>query len=147
VGLNLRSRAVFDIYRIHLATGACALDTENPGDVVSWHTDKEFQVRAALAADPEEGGRSLRVRDEVGGEWRTVQEWGFEESAGVVGWNAGGDAVFVLSSLGSDTTRLVELDAKTGEVRIRMGRREVLMGVLGGKERPADRREPTSSHV
>jgi hypothetical protein len=117
VGLNLRSRAVFDVYRINLATGACALDTENPGDVVSWHTDRDFNVRAALAADAAEGGRSLRVRDRDGDEWRTVQAWDFEESGSVVGWNAGGDGVYVLSSLGSDTTRLVELDAVTGEVR------------------------------
>ena len=116
VGLNLRSRAVFDVHRINLATGACVLDTENPGDVITWHTDRDFVVRAALAADPQDGGKSLRVRDAVGGEWRTVQTWGFEETAGVVRWNAEGDGVYVTSSVGSDTARLVELDAKTGEV-------------------------------
>lgn len=126
MGLNLRSRAVFDVHRIHLATGACVLDTENPGDVVSWHTDKDFVVRAALAADPKEGGRSLRVRDGVGGEWRTVQTWDFEETGGVVGWNAAGDGVYALSSLGSDTARLVELDAATGEVGVVAG-----VGVVG----------------
>lgn len=84
--------------------------------MISWHTDRDFIVRAALAADPKEGGRSLRVRDAAGGEWRTVQVWDFEETGGVVGWNTAGDGVYVLSSLGSDTTRLVELDAATGEV-------------------------------
>ena len=60
VGLNIRSRAVFDVYRIDLTTGACVLDTTNPGDVTSWYTDYEFNIRAAYAADPVEGGNSLR---------------------------------------------------------------------------------------
>ena len=36
VGLNLRDRRVFDMYRVDLTTGAVVLDTQNPGDVVGW---------------------------------------------------------------------------------------------------------------
>jgi len=117
VGLNVRDRAVFDVYRAQLSTGACVLDTQNPGDVLSWYTDLDFEVRGAYAADAAEGGRSLRVRGKGESEWRTIQTWGFEETSGVVGFNAEGDGIYVVSSLGSDTTRLVELDGKDGQER------------------------------
>ena len=50
----------------------------------------------------------------TGSEWKTIQTWGFEENSGVVGFNEDGSGVYVVSSLGSDTTRLVELDASDG---------------------------------
>ena len=36
LGLNIRDRSVFDVYRIDLSSGACVLDTANSGDVLSW---------------------------------------------------------------------------------------------------------------
>jgi hypothetical protein len=60
VGLNIRDRSCFDMYRIHLSTGACQLDTVNPGDVLGWYTDSNFVIRAAYASDPVDGGRMLR---------------------------------------------------------------------------------------
>ncbi len=53
----------------------------------------------------------------TGSEWKTIQTWGFEENSGVVGFNEDGSGVYVVSSLGSDTTRLVELDAGDGKER------------------------------
>src|SRR6266851_3726216 len=49
VGLNLRTPRVVDMYRVNLITGAVLLDTENPGDVLSWTTDPDFVIRAATA--------------------------------------------------------------------------------------------------
>ncbi|NBC48853.1 MAG: hypothetical protein GVY22_12865, partial [Gammaproteobacteria bacterium] len=49
VGLNRRDPSVFDLYRIRLDSGEVTLDTENPGDVVSWLTDPDFRIRAAEA--------------------------------------------------------------------------------------------------
>ena len=62
VGLNKRDPSVFDIYRVQLDSGEIALDTENPGDVVSWLTDADFRIRAAEASDPETGDDIIRVR-------------------------------------------------------------------------------------
>ena len=59
IGLNLRDRRMFDMYRIDLTTGAVVLDTENPGDVLGWATDADFVIRAAVATNP---GVPLTVR-------------------------------------------------------------------------------------
>ncbi|MFW6258262.1 MAG: alpha/beta fold hydrolase [Halochromatium sp.] len=116
VGLNKRDPSVFDIYRIQLDSGEIALDTENPGDVVKWLTDADFRIRAAEASDPETGDDIVRVRDSEDQPWRELLRFPFGENGGALAFNADGDQLFVTSSLGSDTTRLLAIDAKTGEV-------------------------------
>jgi dipeptidyl aminopeptidase/acylaminoacyl peptidase len=117
VGLNKRDPSVFDMYRIDLASGEVELDTENPGDVLGWLTDADFRIRAAEAKDPETGDDIVRVRDGEDAGWRELIRFPFGENGGAYGFDKSGDTLFVTSSLGSDTTRLLALDAKTGEVQ------------------------------
>jgi dipeptidyl aminopeptidase/acylaminoacyl peptidase len=116
VALNRRDPRIFDVHRIDLATGAESLDVKNPGDVVGWLPDAELRARAAVAVDPRSGSRTLRLRD-AKDRWRDTLVWPFEEEGGVVGFAADGTTLVVESSLGTDTTRLVILDAATGEER------------------------------
>jgi dipeptidyl aminopeptidase/acylaminoacyl peptidase len=115
VGLNRRDPSVFDMYRIQLDSGEISLDTENPGDVVSWLTDAEFRIRAAEATDPATGDDIIRVRDAEDQPWRELLRFPFGENGGALAFNDEGDQLFVTSSLGSDTTRLIALDTKTGK--------------------------------
>ncbi len=116
VGLNLRDRRLFDMHRIDLTTGAVVPDTENPGDVVGWLTDPEFRIRAALASHPQDGSTILRVRDSVEAPWRDLVTWPWDENGTAHDFSAGGGSLYVESSLDSDTTRLLEVDAATGEI-------------------------------
>jgi hypothetical protein len=63
VGLNLRVPRIADMYRINLTTGAVVLDTENPGDVLSFTTDPDFVIRAATGFNLTTAETTLRVRD------------------------------------------------------------------------------------
>ncbi len=116
VGLNLRDRSLFDMHRINLESGEVELAAENPGDVVGWVADAKFQIRAAVAQDLEEGGTILRVRDTVEDPWRELVTWPFGENGGPLAFNLEGDAIYCESSLGSNTTRLVLIDARSGEI-------------------------------
>lgn len=116
VGLNIRDRSVSDAYRIDLRTGAVSLDTENPGDVLTWFTDAEFRIRGALAHNSETADNSLRIRDAPGEPWRDLCTWPFGENGGLVAFTRDGESLYAETSLGSDTTRLVLLDARSGEV-------------------------------
>lgn len=115
VGLNLRDRRLFDMHRIDLTTGAVIPDTVNPGDVLGWMTDASFQIRGAMAMNPLDGSTTLRVRDTVASEWRDLATWPFGENGGGVAFTADGKGIIATSSLGSDTTRLVVLDAASGK--------------------------------
>ncbi len=116
IGLNKRDPSLFDMYRIDLDSGALRLDTENPGDVLHWLTDADFRIRAAQAADPTNGDSMIRVRDAVDQPWRELVRFPFGEDGAAYDFNAAGNRLFMTSSLGSDTTRLVAVDTKTGAV-------------------------------
>ena len=114
VGLNLRDKRVFDMHRVNLATGESKLDTENPGDVQGWGTDANFVIRAAQAQSPD-GGTIIRVRDSATAPWRDLLTFSAEENGEFVDFAADGKHIYVESSLGSDVTRLIRVDAATGK--------------------------------
>ena len=114
VGLNQRDKSVFDMHRINLVSGESKLDTQNPGDVQGWGTDADFVIRAAIAQS-EDGGTIIRVRDSATAPWRDLVAFSAEENGDFVDFTADGKSCYVESSLGSDVTRLVRLDATTGK--------------------------------
>ncbi len=116
VDANVRDRKVMDIYRIDLTTGAAVLDTQNPGDVNSWVTDAKFVVRGAQVATSD-AGTELRVRDNQKAPWKTLLKAGPEEQLDLIGFSADGKSVFLKSSIGSDTERVVERNLATGKER------------------------------
>lgn len=121
VGMNVRRREKFDMYRVDLRTGAVLLEAENDGDVIAWTTDADFQVRGCTATNPADGSTILRVRargeDGAWKAWRELLLIPFLENGGMHGFTADGTGVVVESSLGHETTRLIELDAETSAER------------------------------
>jgi dipeptidyl aminopeptidase/acylaminoacyl peptidase len=124
VEMNIRDRRVFDVYRVNLETGAVTADTQNPGDVLSWVTDENFIVRAATAFGGTDARTTIRVRNDPSRPWRDLMVIPFEDCSFygqvnggtlIAGFAPGGESLYVISPLGSERTRLVELDCKTGK--------------------------------
>jgi dipeptidyl aminopeptidase/acylaminoacyl peptidase len=113
VSMNLRNRQLFDVYRIALSTGATVLDTENPGDVAGWAADAKFQVRAAQAQLPD-GGTEIRIRTDAKSPWKSWIKVGPEEILNFVGFTKDGKSAYLVSSIGSDTARVIEKNIETG---------------------------------
>ena len=113
VQLNLRDRALFDVYRLNLQTGALVVDTENPGDVAGWSADARLQVRAAQVSTPD-GGTEIRIRDDVHAPWRSWLKVGPDEILEFIDFTADGQAAFLKSSIGFDTARVVQKNLATG---------------------------------
>jgi dipeptidyl aminopeptidase/acylaminoacyl peptidase len=117
VALNARNRALFDVYRLDLNTGALVLDTENPGDVISWVADPQLHIRAAQASRPD-GGAVIRVRDDSSSAFRPWLEAGPEDALTfqAVDFTADGKSLYLISALGRNTAAVVKKDlAGTGE--------------------------------
>jgi dipeptidyl aminopeptidase/acylaminoacyl peptidase len=121
VGLNIRKRQLFDIYRIDLQTGAVRLDTENPGDVAflvgdEWTADRSGVIRAVRTVDFKDGSTILRVRDGQDSPWRELARWpnGSLFDGNVLGFDKEGGALYVISSTGKNTAGLVRIDLHTG---------------------------------
>ena len=118
VGLNLEDRKLHDVYRINLKTGATELDTKNPGDVSGWSVDNKMRVRVASIFTPD-GGTELRLRDKPDSPWREFQKWSADESFGGVGAFTPDDTgVWIISSVGANAARLVEMDLVSARSKV-----------------------------
>jgi dipeptidyl aminopeptidase/acylaminoacyl peptidase len=115
VALNRRDKAVFDIWRVDLKTGAVTLVAENPGDVVDWAVDSELRVRGAQVTKPE-GGGEYRVRSADSAPWRVLKTWGVADQFAAVDFSADGKSLYLQSNIGSDTTALYAQDLETGAI-------------------------------
>jgi dipeptidyl aminopeptidase/acylaminoacyl peptidase len=113
VALNLRDRKLMDVYRIDLRTGAVELDTQNPGDVAGWLADDDLIVRAATVTMPD-GGTELRIRDRAAGPWRTLMKAAMEDNLAALDFSQDGRSIFLSSSIGTDTARLVRHEIASG---------------------------------
>jgi dipeptidyl aminopeptidase/acylaminoacyl peptidase len=117
VVLNLRNRALFDVYRLNLKNGALELDTENPGDVADWGTDAQFRVRSAQIATPE-GGTEIRVRADQQPSWTTFLKVGAEEILNALDFTKDGQSLYLMSSIGRDTAAVAEKSLADGKEKV-----------------------------
>ncbi|HYG68610.1 MAG TPA: alpha/beta fold hydrolase, partial [Anaeromyxobacteraceae bacterium] len=117
VELNLRDRKVFDVHAIDLGTGAVTLEVENPGDVVAMVATDDLVVRGGMASLPD-GGTELRIRGAAGEVWKPLARAGFEEELELVDFSADAKRAYLRTTIGSDTTRIVERDLATGAEKV-----------------------------
>ncbi|MCC6588162.1 MAG: S9 family peptidase [Bryobacterales bacterium] len=108
--MNQREGRHFEVYRLDLSTGGLKLDTPNPGNFVFWLADRNLQVRAAIAYLPD-GTQQVQVRDTTRSPWRVIETWGPHEVLGrLIAFRPDGQALWLLSSVGANTSQLVEID-------------------------------------
>ncbi len=121
IHVNARNERLFDLYRLDLKSGTLEMDTENPGDVSRFYADHQLRVRAAHVTKPDNSAE-IRVRDDHSAPWRTLLPWGADEmnsdNTGVAGFTADNNKIWVITSLGANAERLLEVDLGTGERRI-----------------------------
>ncbi|MBP3957656.1 S9 family peptidase [Gemmata sp. G18] len=118
VGMNKRNKAAFDMHRVTISTGEEKIDTENPGLVMSWTTDKDFVIRAATAVNAETGGYDLMVREKPGTEWKTIKRWTNEEQGQAAGFGADANTLYVIGNDRTDTLRLTKFDLATSKEEV-----------------------------
>jgi dipeptidyl aminopeptidase/acylaminoacyl peptidase len=107
VATNQRRRDLFDAYRLDLRSGALTLVAKNPGDVSTWFADAGMEVRGALVTTPE-GGTEIRIRDSGSAPFRALVKAGLEDNLSLEGFSKDGNSVFLFTSIGHDTARVVE---------------------------------------
>ena len=117
ISTNRRDRGLFDVERLDLDTGEVVRIAENPGDIMSWCTDREGRLRAAYAQTPTGDWRVL-VRDDEHEPFRLLAEFANEDSGAPYAFSADGRELYVGSARDSDLVRLVAVDVATGGERV-----------------------------
>jgi dipeptidyl aminopeptidase/acylaminoacyl peptidase len=116
VALNKDNPQLHDVYHLDLSTGTLEKIVENPG-FVGWVVDDHLSVRGAVQPTPD-GGTVILVRDNEMSDWRPLLEVSPEdaESTGPVAFTKDGKGLYIQTSVGSNTGRLVKMDIATGTV-------------------------------
>src|SRR5579864_9591604 len=109
VGMNRDNPQLHDVYRLDLKTGELAKLIENPG-YVGWLADEDMVVRGAISPLPD-GGFDLLVRDSAEDGWRTLLTIPADDvpASHVLAFSGDGTTLLAVSSIGTDTGRLVRI--------------------------------------
>ncbi len=113
VALNQRNKEVFDAYRLSVETGDLKLAAENPGNIASWSTDHDGNIRVATTTDGV--NTSLLYRKTQSDPWKTVITTNFRESFSPQFFTFDNKALYGVSNIGRDKAAVVEFDPETGK--------------------------------
>ncbi len=117
VQMNLRNRAVADVFRVSIGSGGMIADTQNAGDVQQFVADRDLQIRAAVVLS-ESGAADLRVRDDERSLWRSLGTAAGGDRLEPYEFSADGKSLLLGSSLGSNTERIIAKDLQSGAERV-----------------------------
>ncbi|MGD1717062.1 S9 family peptidase [Dapis sp. BLCC M172] len=117
VGLNLKNPQSFDVYRINLNNGAVEFDTHNPGNIIGWTADAQFQVRAAIART-EDGGSDLVYRETTEKSWETMRHWGPDEEGGPVMFSDDSKILYISGNHDANAQRLLAIDLAARQEKV-----------------------------
>jgi dipeptidyl aminopeptidase/acylaminoacyl peptidase len=117
VGLNRRNKEVFDAYRLNVETGELKLVAENPGNIASWRTDHDGNVRVAVSTDGV--NTSLLYRKTAQEPWKPMLTTNFKEVFSPQFFTFDNKNLYGASNIGRDKTAMVEFDLeKAKETRV-----------------------------
>jgi dipeptidyl aminopeptidase/acylaminoacyl peptidase len=139
VGLNRDNAELHDVYRLDLVTGELTKEVENPG-FVGWVADAQLAVKATVAPQPD-GSLVVMVRDAPDADWRPLLTVPADDAltSDIVAFSEDGSTLLGVSSVGSNTGRLVRIDVTTGAEEVLAADPEA--DVSGVRIQP-DSREP-----
>ena len=139
VGINRDNPQLHDVYQLSLTSGELSKLIDNPG-YAGWLADEDMVVRGAISPLPD-GGFDVLVRDGADDDWRTLLTIPADDVAAsdVLAFTGDGRSLLAISSIGTDTGRLVRIDLATGEAQVLLEDPEA--DVAGAMLHP-DTREP-----
>lgn len=108
---NRRDTKVFDVFRLNIKTAKLTLLAQNPGTIISWLTDHNGQLRAAV--DSEGLNYHLLYRDREGQKFSKVLSHTYKETFSPLFFTFDNRNIFAASNLNRDKEAIVEFDFKS----------------------------------
>ena len=114
VALNRDNPELHDVYKLDLVTGELTKVVENPG-FIGFLADAQLAVRATIAPQPD-GSLVLLVRDSAEADWRPLLTVPADDAltSDPIAFSEDGGSIVGVSSVGTNTGRLVRIDVATG---------------------------------
>ena len=122
--LNKEDKALYDVYRLDLLTLQLTLIERNPGNVKTWYTDTQLQVRAKVTYD-DACAFHLLTRPTLYDEWQCQHTWDADSTftSGLINapgsdfahFSNDGRYLYLTDAGDNETSSLIKLDTHTGE--------------------------------
>lgn len=114
ISMNKRNPQIFDAYRLNIESGELILIAENPGNISSWMTDHEGNLR--IAGQTDGVNTSILYRPTEGDVWDTVLTTTFKNAFNPLFFDFyDSSVVYATSNIGRDKSALVRFDMSTGK--------------------------------
>ncbi|EJC7109539.1 S9 family peptidase, partial [Vibrio parahaemolyticus] len=113
ISSNERNPQAFDVYRHNLKTGENTLVAQNPGNVRSWGTDHDGNIRVITTSDGV--NTSVLYRDTVEDEFKPLKNLTFKESFSPISFTPDNKNLYVASRITRDKSAIVEYDVKANK--------------------------------
>lgn len=110
---NARDKRYFDLYRLNLSSYENTLIAENPGNVLSWITDEDGNLRARIRCDTHSGKMVMEEWQPATETWRKHITWGLGEYVRVLDFTLDNKGMWLISNRGRDRTGLVRFNLET----------------------------------
>ncbi|TFE70786.1 peptidase S9 [Candidatus Methylacidiphilum fumarolicum] len=118
LALNTRNPKYFDVYKLIFATKKLELLEENPGNIIDWVADHNFEIRATQALMPN-GIGAVNVRETVRSPWKPLLQWQLEEdNVKIVDFSPDNKSLWLLSSKKANTTRLISMAIESTQRKV-----------------------------
>lgn len=105
---NRRDKRAFDVYRVHVKTGAQTLVAQNPGNIVGWQTDHTGAVRMGVASDGVNNTLLYRARESE--PFKPLLTTDFRTQVNPQFFDAANTKFYAVSNRGRDKSALVLID-------------------------------------
>jgi dipeptidyl aminopeptidase/acylaminoacyl peptidase len=117
IQLNRRDKTVFDVYKLNLKDGSIKLEAQNDTNAYHWLADHTLTVRGQQSYDTD-GSTIISVRDSKNAPWRTFLHIGPEDEASLLDFSLDGKSLYIVSSVGANTERLVKVNLADGSQKV-----------------------------
>jgi dipeptidyl aminopeptidase/acylaminoacyl peptidase len=113
IGMNKRDARVFDAYRININTGDMEMIAQNPGNIISWQTDHDGNLRVAGTTDGV--NTSVLYRESEKDDFQVLVTTSFKETLQPLFFTFDNKNLYVAYNIGRDKTAIYEYDVKNKE--------------------------------
>ncbi|MGA8656531.1 MAG: S9 family peptidase [Chthoniobacterales bacterium] len=112
IEMNQRNKEIFDAYRLNVETGDLKVVAENPGNVATWMTDHDGNIRVATTTDGVNTSLLYRKADQD--PWKPILTTNFKETFDPQFFTFDNRSLYGVSNLGRDKSAVVEFDLDSG---------------------------------
>lgn len=113
ITMNHRDKRVFDVYRININSGEMEMIAENPGNIVSWLTDHDGNLRIAITSDGV--NQSLLYRKKESDSFSVVLTTSFKDTLAPLFFTFDNQHLYVSSNIGRDKQAIYKYDVANNQ--------------------------------